>query len=369
MLSAADFRDLVSGRRRGWLPGFLRGLLAAASWPYALVVAARNACYDRRLTKIGRVAVPVISVGNLTLGGTGKTPLVAWLARWFQSRGVRVALVSRGYKARSGAPNDEALELAAGLPDTPHVQNPRRVAGAEQAIREHGAELIVLDDAFQHRRIHRDLDIVLLDALQPFGWEYVFPRGLLREPPSGLRRADVVVLSRSDAVSGEQREAIRRRVAEWAPNALWVEVAQRPVGLRTAEGTQETLAQIAGQRVAAFCGIGNPAGFRHTLQTCGCQVADFREFPDHHPYPARDLESLARWADGLDEIVAIVCTHKDLVKIPRSQLGGIPLRALEIGLEFTVGGSAFEQMLAKLVATPKLKQGAPCHYPEYSKPN
>jgi tetraacyldisaccharide 4'-kinase len=261
------------------------------------------------------------------------------------------------------------LELAAGLPDTPHVQNPRRVAGAEQAIREHGAELIVLDDAFQHRRIHRDLDIVLLDALQPFGGEYVFPRGLLREPPSGLRRAGVVVLSRSDAVSGEQREAIRRRVAEWAPNALWVEVAQRPVGLRTAEGTQETLAQIAGQRVAAFCGIGNPAGFRHTLQTCGCQVADFREFPDHHPYPARDLESLARWADGLDEIVAIVCTHKDLVKIPRSQLGGIPLRALEIGLEFTVGGSAFEQMLAKLVATPKLKQGAPCHYPEYSKPN
>jgi len=351
LLNAADFRDLVSGRRRGWLPGFLRGLLAAASGLYALVVAARNVCYDRRLTKIGRVGVPVISVGNVTLGGTGKTPLVAWLARWFQTRGVRVALVSRGYKAHSGAPNDEALELAARLPDTPHVQNPRRVAGAQQAIREHGAELIVLDDAFQHRRIHRDLDIVLLDALEPFGWEHVFPRGLLREPLAGLRRADVVVLSRSDAVSGDRRAAIRRRVADLAPRAEWVEVVQRPVGLRSTDGRQETLERIAGRRVAAFCGIGNPAGFRHTLQTCGCQVVDFREFPDHHSYPARDLESLARWADGLAEIAAIVCTHKDLVKIPRSQLGGIPLRGLEIGLEFTVGGSAFDQLLGTLIAT------------------
>lgn len=351
MLNAAGFRDLVSGRRRGWLARILRGLLAVASWPYTLAVTFRNDCYDRRLSRIDRVQVPVISVGNVTLGGTGKTPLVAWLAGWFHSRGLRVALVSRGYKAQPGAPNDEARELAARLPGTPHVQNANRVAGAQQAIREHGAQLIVLDDAFQHRRIHRDLDIVLLDALEPFGWEHVFPRGLLREPLVGLRRADVVVLSRSDAVSGEQRDAIRRRVAELAPHALWVEVAQRPVGLRSAEGGQETLARIAGRRVAAFCGIGNPAGFRHTLQTSGCQVVDFREFPDHHPYPAKDLESLARWADGLAEVAAIVCTHKDLVKIPRSQLGGMPLRGLEIGLEFTVGGSAFEQLLGTLIAT------------------
>ncbi len=351
MLNAASFRDLVSGRRRGWLANVLRGLLAAASWLYTLAVSCRNACYDRRLSKIGRVQVPVISVGNVTLGGTGKTPLVAWLAGWFQSRGIRVALVSRGYKAQPGAPNDEGLELAARLPGTPHVQNANRVAGAQQAIREHGAELIVLDDAFQHRRIHRDLDIVLLDALEPFGWERVFPRGLLREPLAGLRRADVVVLSRSDAVSGDQREAIRRRVAERASDALWVEVSQRPVGLRSAGGGQEPLERIAGRRVAAFCGLGNPAGFRHTLQTCDCQVVDFREFPDHHPYPARDLESLARWADGLADIAAIVCTHKDLVKIPRSQLGGVPLRGLEIGLEFTVGGSAFEQRLGTLIAT------------------
>ncbi len=351
MLNAASFRDLVSGRRRGWLPGLLRGLLAVAGWLYTLVVAARNACYDGRLAKIGRVDVPVVSVGNLTLGGTGKTPLVEWLARWFQTRGVRVALVSRGYKSRSGSPNDEALELAAKLPGTPHVQNPQRVAGARQAIREYHAGLILLDDAFQHRRIHRDLDIVLLDALEPFGWERVFPRGMLREPLSGLRRADVVVLSRSDAVTAEKRESVRRRVAGLAPDALWLEVAQRPRGLWSAEGTQEDLDRIKSRRVAAFCGIGNPAGFRHTIESCGCQLVEFREFPDHHSYPAADLESLARWADGLPDLAAVLCTHKDLVKIPVSQLGAVPLWALEIGLEITVGGSEFERMLATLMPT------------------
>jgi tetraacyldisaccharide 4'-kinase len=328
----------------------LRGLLAVASRLYTLVVAARNACYDRRWAKIGRVEVPVISVGNLTLGGTGKTPLVEWLARWFQTRGLRVALVSRGYKAHSGAPNDEALELAAKLPGTPHVQTPHRVAGAQQAVREHHAELIVLDDAFQHRRIHRDLDIVVLDALEPFGWERVFPRGTLREPLSGLRRADVVVLSRSDAVGAEQREAIRRRVAGLAPKALWLEVAQRPRGLRSATGMREEVGRIAGRRVAALCGIGNPAGFRHTIESCGCQLVEFREFPDHHSYPAEDLESLERWADDLPDLAAVLCTHKDLVKIPRLQLGAVPLWALEIGLEITVGGSEFEQELTKLTA-------------------
>ena len=352
MLDAASFRNLVSGRRRGWLAGLLRGLLAIASWLYALVVAARNACYNWRLARIRRVGAPVISVGNLTLGGTGKTPLVEWLVRWFQARGVGVAIVSRGYKARSGAPNDEASELAGKLPGTPHVQNPRRVAGARQAIREHQAELIVLDDAFQHRRIHRDLDIVLLDALEPFGLDRVFPRGTLREPASGLRRADVVVLSRSDAVSGEQREAIRQRVTGLAPSALWLEAAQRPRNLLSAEGTQESLGRIAGQRVAAFCGIGNPAGFRHTLDGCGCRVVDFREFPDHHPYPAEDRESLCRWAEGLPDVAAILCTHKDLVKLNVSQLGVVPLWAVVIGLEITVGGAKFEQELAKLIAPP-----------------
>ena len=350
MLNAAGFRELVSGRRRGWLPSLLRGLLAAAGWLYALVVAVRNVCYDRRLAKIKRVAVPVVSVGNLTLGGTGKTPLVEWLVRWFQTRGVAVAIVSRGYKAASGAPNDEALELASKLPDTPHVQNPRRVVAAERAIHEHGAELIVLDDAFQHRRIHRDLDVVLLDALEPFGYERVFPRGMLREPMSGLRRADAVVLSRSDTVSDRQREAIRERVRRLAPQALWLEIVQRPSGLWSAEGFRGDAGQFAGQRVAAFCGIGNPAGFRHTLDSLGCKLVGFREFPDHHRYTWADMASLCEWVDRLDNVAAVLCTHKDLVKINVLELGTVPLWALTIELEITVGREEFERELGKLIA-------------------
>jgi len=349
-VDGAGFRELVSGRRRGWPASLLRGLLAVASWLYSLVVAARNASYDRRLAKVRRVAAPVVSVGNLTLGGTGKTPLVEWLVRWFQTRGVAVAIVSRGYKAAAGAPNDEALELESKLPDTPHVQNPRRVGAAEQAIRDFGAKLIVLDDAFQHRRIHRDLDIVMLDALEPFGYERVFPRGMLREPVSGLRRAGAVVLSRSDAVSQQQREAIRERVRRLAPQTLWVEIVQRPGGLLSAEDTRGDVAQLAGRRVAAFCGIGNPAGFRHTLESVRCEVAGLREFPDHHRYTWADIASLCQWVEGLDNVAAVLCTHKDLVKLNIAQLGDVPLWALTIELEITAGRDEFERELGKLIA-------------------
>ncbi len=350
-MDATRFRELVSGQRRGWLPSLLRGLLAVAASLYTLVVSARNACYDRHWARVRRVAAPVVSVGNLTLGGTGKTPMVEWLVRWFQARGVAVAIVSRGYKAPPGGPNDEALELAGKLPGTPHVQNPRRVVAAEQAIREQGAELIVLDDAFQHRRIHRDLDIVLLDALEPFGYERVFPRGMLREPMSGLKRADAVVLSRSDAVGDPQREAIRQRIRQRAPQALWLEAVQRPCGLKSSEGLRGKAAQLAGRRVAAFCGIGNPAGFRHTLAGLGCQLIDFREFPDHHAYTRADVESLCRWLDNLDNVAAVLCTHKDLVKINVAKLGNVPVWALTIELEIVVGREEFERELGRLIQT------------------
>jgi tetraacyldisaccharide 4'-kinase len=316
---------------------------------YRHVVTIRNACYDWRLAKVRRVAVPVVSVGNLTLGGTGKTPLVEWLARWFQARGVRVAIVSRGYGARPEEPNDEALELADKLPDTPHVQGRRRVVAAEQAIREHGAALVVLDDAFQHRRIHRDLDIVVLDGLEPFGFERVFPRGMLREPISGLKRANAVVLSRSDALSDQQREAVRQRVRQTAPDAIWLEVVEKPRGFRSAEGLRADANQLAGQPVAAFCGIGNPDGFRHTLGSLGCRLVGFREFPDHHPYTWADLGALLHWLDTLHDVAAVLCTHKDLVKINVSQLGTVPLWALTIESEIAAGREELERELTRLI--------------------
>ncbi len=229
-LSPTSFRELVSGRRRGALAAVLRGTLAVAEVPYTWAVRWRNRHYDHSRDAVCRVDVPVISVGNLTLGGTGKTPMVEWIVRRFLAQGKKVGILSRGYASHSG-PNDEARELEWKLPGVPHVQNPDRVAAAHRAIAEFGCQVLVLDDAFQHRRIGRDLDIVLLDALEPLGYEHLFPRGTLREPVQGLARADVIALSRADLLAADERGAIHDRVLKLSPKAVWVEVVHAPLAL------------------------------------------------------------------------------------------------------------------------------------------
>lgn len=344
---AAQFRQLVSGQRRGPAATAARCALRLAEVPYALAVAWRNRRFDRGGREIVRVDVPVISVGNLTLGGTGKTPFVAWLARRLRTEDVRVAIVSRGYGATEGSYNDEALELEQRLPDVPHVQNRDRVAAARVAIDELDCQAIVLDDGFQHRRLARDLDIVLLDACEPFGWGHLAPRGFLREPPSSLARAHVVALSRADMVDAARRREIRDEVARHAPDASWMEVRHAPQGWLSASGRELALNELAGKRVAALAGIGNPLGFRHSLTSCGLEVVAFREFPDHHAYQRDDVAQLAAWADRLD-IEALVCTHKDLVKLGVDRIGSRPLWALLVGLEVLDGLPALEARLEQV---------------------
>ena len=347
-IGPSEFRNLVSGRQRGPLAAALRLGLRAAEIPYTWAVRWRNHRYATGAANVHRVGVPVVSVGNLTLGGTGKTPMVEWIARWFTERGVAVGLVSRGYGTRHGSPNDEARELQWKLPGVPHVQNPDRVAAARSAIDEFHCRAIVLDDAFQHRRIGRDLDVVLLDALEPLGFGHVFPRGTLREPPEGLSRADIVALSRADLLSAAERQRLHDQVSRYAPRAAWLEVAHAPRALVAADRTEQPLEWLAGQRVLAFCGIGNPAGFRHTLATCGCQVAGFHEFPDHHDFSDRDLELLAATAVGLDA-TALVCTQKDMVKLGVDRLGDRPLWAVRISLDILAGQDVLEARLAALL--------------------
>jgi len=349
MWDAAQFRELVSGRIVGASANCLRALLRVAEVPYSAATALRNWAFDRGLKRSVRIPVPVVSIGNLTTGGTGKTPLAAWIARWAQEAGLRVVLISRGYGSRSGQANDEALELAAQLPTLVHLQQPDRVGAAQRAIAEFGAQLILLDDGFQHRRLRRDLDIVLLDALEPFGFGHVLPRGLLRESLAGLRRASVVGLSRANLVSPSEREAIRGRVCKLAPQATWVELAHQVVALRRSSGEERSWRELVGQPVAAFAGIGNPDGFRRGLIECGYQIVAWREFPDHHPYSANDLERLARWAEeATPRPAAIVCTHKDLVKIPSHRLGSLPLEALRVEAKFLAGESEFIERLRNL---------------------
>lgn len=331
---AETFRRLADGSLSGPGPAALRSILAALAVPYAAAVAIRNDLYDRGLLPQRAATIPVVSVGNLTLGGTGKTPLVAWLARELIDLGRRPAVVSRGYAARPAQTSDEAAELAILLPGVPHVADRDRTAATERAAGL-GADVVVLDDGFQHRRLLRNLDILTIDATDPFGCNRLVPRGLLREPLAGLARSDAIVLSRADRIDADGRAAIRSAVARarrGRPLAAWVETTHAPVGLRSFGGAAAPLESLAGRRVLAFCGIGNPAAFRHTLSSLGATLVGFRSFADHHHYSTADLDALAgEAATGGAEL--LVTTLKDLVRLGDDGTRLAPLVAVEVALE------------------------------------
>jgi tetraacyldisaccharide 4'-kinase len=338
---------LIRGERRGPGASAARLGLSVAAAGYRLGAAARNAAFDLSLRPSHRVGVPVVSVGNLTLGGTGKTPMVEWVARWFRERAVRVAIISRGYGSSAGL-NDEGRVLEENLPDVPHLQGADRVAMAQTAISELEAELLVLDDAFQHRRIVRDLDIVLLDALEPFGLGRMCPRGLLREPIGSLRRAGIVVLSRADAIEPAVRAAVRAEAERRAGPLRWAEARHAPRDLVDSSEASHAPGTLKGRRVAAFCGIGNPEGFKRTLAGLCVELAGFRALPDHYDYQAGDLSELAEWARSLGADLALT-TQKDLVKLRTLSLGPMQLLALRIGLEVTEGAELLEDALRALL--------------------
>jgi tetraacyldisaccharide 4'-kinase len=294
----------------------------------------RNELYDRGWKQSRRVPVPVVSVGNLTLGGTGKTPCVEYVARFYRQRDVRVAILSRGYGSTGGL-NDEALVLAENLPDVPHLQGKDRVALAETAIEELDSEVLVLDDGFQHRRLARQLDLLLLDATNPWGHGHVFPRGLLRESPGSVRRAHVVILTRCDQTQPGERQRLRQTIAQLDPRIPVVESIHQPVELVDAERRPGPLERLGEAPVAAFCGLGNPEAFRRTLLDQGARLVDFRTYPDHHAYTRADVDQLRVWARRQPADGIVVTTQKDLVKVRLTELAGRELWALRIQLEVT----------------------------------
>ncbi len=349
------YHTLVSGYRRGLWSALGRGGLWAACIPYGWITRLRNAVYDRGWKRSRRAAVPVVSVGNLTLGGTGKTPCVEYVARYYQSLGRRVALLSRGYGGTDGG-NDEARVLADNLPDVPHLQGADRVSLAQRAVAEYDSEVLVLDDGFQHRRLHRDLDLVLVDATLPWGHGHLFPRGLLRERPEGLGRAGIVLLTRCDLVSADERERLRQRIQALAGRVPVLETVHRPVEWVNARGKTAPLAMAVGQPAAAFCGVGNPEAFLRTLSSLKVAVRDFRTYPDHYAYSTADLNELDARA-ARQPAALVVTTQKDLVKIPRDRLGGRPLWALRVALVVKTGEELLHRELARVVrdrlATPR----------------
>jgi tetraacyldisaccharide 4'-kinase len=331
------YRAVIRGERRGPFARLARAGLWFASVPYGLVVNRRNRGFDRGRQPIHRAAVPVACVGNLSLGGTGKTPCVEYVARFYRERGIQVAILSRGYGADAG-PNDEALVLEENLPDVPHLQGVDRSALADAAVEELEAELLILDDGFQHRRLHRDLDIVMIDATSPPHRDWLFPRGTLREPASGLKRANAILITRCDQVEEAELNAIREWLAAKAPGIPIATTIHRPAAN-----------ELKGMTVGAFCGIGNPAAFRRTLESLGATVADFRTFPDHHAYTRQDVDDLRRWASGLPKDAAVATTQKDHVKLRLDELSGRTLHTVRIEMAFTAGEEEFQTALATVL--------------------
>ncbi len=316
--------------------------------PYGAGVALRNALFNRGWKRSERAEVPVISVGNLTLGGTGKTPCVEYVARFYRQLDQRVTILSRGYGSEHG-PNDEALVLEENLSDVPHLQGADRVALARTAVEELESDVLVLDDGFQHRRLARDLDLVLIDATQPWGHGHLFPRGLLREPRTSLRRAHLLLLTRCDQVSPSERGRLREEIARYAGGAPLVETTHRPVEWINADRSPAALERLTGRPAVAFCGIGNPEAFRHTLQGLGITAEAFRTYPDHHAYTRSDVDELRAWAGQLARDAVIVTTQKDLVKLRLTQLAGRELWALRIGLHVETGEEVLQQRLRSVL--------------------
>jgi tetraacyldisaccharide 4'-kinase len=262
---------------------------------------------------------------------------------------LRVAILSRGYGAAAG-PNDEALVLEANLPDVPHLQGANRALLAATAVEELESEVLVLDDGFQHRRLVRDLDVVLVDATNPWGHGHLLPRGLLREPGVGLRRADIILLTRCDQVRTSERGRLREEIARCAGHGEVAEAEHRPLEWLNSEGRTAPLTMTAQRPVAAFCGIGNPDAFRRTLELLGIAPDDFRVYPDHHGYTRADVDDLRAWAARQAAQAVLVTTQKDLVKLRLARLGQCELWALRIGLHVRAGAELLERKLREVIA-------------------
>ncbi|HET6572622.1 MAG TPA: tetraacyldisaccharide 4'-kinase [Fimbriiglobus sp.] len=346
-MSPERFHALIRGEARGVGAALARAGLWWSRLPYGAGAWARNRLFDLGLRKPARVPVPVVSVGNLTLGGTGKTPCVESVAGFYRGLGLAVAVLSRGYGADAGR-NDEAMVLEENLPDVPHLQGADRVGLARTAVEELESEVLVLDDGFQHRRLARDLDIVLIDATRPLRCEYLFPRGLLREPVGGLKRAGLVVLTRTDQAGPDSVVDQRRWLRDRFPALAVVTAVHAPVALVGAEASRN-VTELNGKPVGAFCGIGNPEAFRRTLAALGAEVVAFRSFPDHHPFTRADVDALKTWAAGLPADAVITTTQKDFVKLRLPDLAGRPLWAVRIGMRFTVGEDVVHEKLRAAV--------------------
>jgi len=289
-----------------------------------------------------RLDCKVVSVGNLTLGGTGKTPAVIALADILKKEGRNPAVIIRGYG------DDEWRMLSEKLKGVPVIVNKNRLAGGRKAVREFGADTALFDDGFQHWAVKRDLDIVLIDSTNPFGNRRIFPRGVLREPISSVKRADIILLTKTD-MGRENIPGITDEIKRFAGGACVLESIHAPRDFYEIKtGARVALSEIDGSKVAVLSSIENKEYFEYTLRALGASIAARFGYPDHYDYAGSDIEGIIQKCGG-SKIETIVTTEKDAAKLkPWMFKGGILVLVLRVELKVTDGEEILKERLRGL---------------------
>ncbi len=378
--------DVIIHNRRGPRAALLRAIFRVLSGVYSGAVRLRLFLYRERYLHDHHLGVPVISIGNITVGGTGKTPVVELFAKALLGQGRRVAILSRGYKSKrqrkiplgwriaakfglarkprdlpprvvsdgdkvlldSYVAGDEPFMLAQNCPGVPVVVDRNRVKAGAHAIRKFGADVLILDDGLQYLKLKHRHDIVLVDKTAPFGNGYMLPRGTLREPPSSLRRASYIFLTKSDGDSDELIARIRRhnRVAEI------IECRHRPVHFENIHtGERLPLDAMRGKYVGALSGIAVPESFENGLRKLGARVHWVARFTDHHRFQEKEITQFIDRCEKADAH-AILTTEKDFVRFPRLPPGDIPIYFMRVEIEIVRGREIFDK-LVRLIAEPR----------------
>jgi tetraacyldisaccharide 4'-kinase len=318
--------------------------------------------YKCRIVRPKKLNAKVISVGNITLGGTGKTPLVLYLASELQKTGENIAILTRGYKRESkkqldlwgGKSNlswkevgDEPYLLAQELPEVPVMVDKNRYKAGAFALRKYRSEFFLLDDGFQHWKLARDLDIVIIDSFDPFGGGKLFPAGYLREPVSSLKRADILLLNKSDCAIN--KENILDVLSRYNPCALVVESVYQVVSINSVlDDSSMEIESVKGKKALAFSGIANHISFEKTLESIGIKKLKHFKFSDHYPYQEKDLEKIENEAIDLGADL-ILTTEKDMFRIPPSGESRVPIYWVKIELKITQGEKELWDLIKKKI--------------------
>lgn len=326
----AIIRGIWTGESAAATKSLLSLALFVLSLPYHLAVDVRNFLYDRGLLPSNRFCCPVISIGNLAVGGTGKTPLTILIARMLKENGLKPAVLSRGYGRQDSKSigivsdgrrilmdhhqaGDEPFLMSHLLPQVPVIVGASRFLAGKKATQELGADILILDDGFQHRSLFRDIDIVLLESRRPLGNGRVLPGGSLREPPQALRRADLIVMTGNSSKADSELPACLQSLVKHSSYCFQSCHEARAI-IAPSRDTPLPLAFLHGKRIYAFSGIGNPLSFRRTIEDLGANLSGFEAFPDHHYYDASEIAGITARAQTVKADI-ILTTEKDGVRL------------------------------------------------------